>query len=109
MISNAAIGRIDVLGLVYTAAYVPDTNETIESVSIAEHAGSTTVQLDDANHAGGFTHCATPVREADRASSCGDRRLILAIGLLRPQCRAEEARVPPSPPDRVQSNVQPTD
>lgn len=53
MISNAAIGRIDVLGLVYTAAYVPDTNETIESVSIAEHAGSTTVQLDDANHAGG--------------------------------------------------------
>ena len=38
MISNAAIGRIDVLGLVYTAAYVPDTNETIENVSIAEHA-----------------------------------------------------------------------
>jgi hypothetical protein len=59
VISNAAIGRIGVLGLVYTAAYVPDTNETIESVSIVQHAGSTTVQLDDANHAGGFTHCAT--------------------------------------------------
>jgi pimeloyl-ACP methyl ester carboxylesterase len=33
VISNAAIGRTDVLGLVYTAAYVPDTGETIESVS----------------------------------------------------------------------------
>jgi pimeloyl-ACP methyl ester carboxylesterase len=34
VISNAAIGRTDVLGLVYTAAYVPDTGETIESVSV---------------------------------------------------------------------------
>src|SRR4029453_15989568 len=33
VISNAASGRSDVLGLVYTAAYVPDTGETIESVS----------------------------------------------------------------------------
>jgi len=32
--SNAAIGRTDVRGLVYTAAYVPDTGETIESVSV---------------------------------------------------------------------------
>jgi pimeloyl-ACP methyl ester carboxylesterase len=30
VISNAAIGRTDVLGLVYTAAYVPDVDETIE-------------------------------------------------------------------------------
>jgi pimeloyl-ACP methyl ester carboxylesterase len=34
VISNAAIGRTDVRGLVYTAAYVPDTGETIESVSV---------------------------------------------------------------------------
>ncbi|HEV8647937.1 MAG TPA: alpha/beta hydrolase [Actinomycetes bacterium] len=33
VISNAAVGRTDILGLVYTAAYVPDTGETIESVS----------------------------------------------------------------------------
>ena len=33
VISNAAVGRSDVLGLVDTAAYVPDTGETIESVS----------------------------------------------------------------------------
>ena len=33
VITNAAIGRSDVLGLVYTAAYVPDTNETITSLS----------------------------------------------------------------------------
>ena len=32
VITNAAIGRSDVLGLVYTAAYVPDTNETITSL-----------------------------------------------------------------------------
>jgi pimeloyl-ACP methyl ester carboxylesterase len=34
VISNAATGRTDVLGLVYTAAYVPDAGETIESVSV---------------------------------------------------------------------------
>ena len=33
VITNAAIGRTDVLGLVYTAAYVPDTDETITSLS----------------------------------------------------------------------------
>ena len=33
VITNAAIGRSDVLGLVYTAAYVPDANETITSLS----------------------------------------------------------------------------
>ena len=33
VITNAAIGRSDVLGLVYTAAYVPDTSETITSLS----------------------------------------------------------------------------
>jgi pimeloyl-ACP methyl ester carboxylesterase len=33
VITNAAIGRSDVLGLVYTAAYVPDTGETITSLS----------------------------------------------------------------------------
>jgi pimeloyl-ACP methyl ester carboxylesterase len=32
VISNAAVGRTDVLGLVYTAAYLPDTGETIESL-----------------------------------------------------------------------------
>jgi pimeloyl-ACP methyl ester carboxylesterase len=33
VITNAAIGRSDVRGLVYTAAYVPDANETITSLS----------------------------------------------------------------------------
>jgi pimeloyl-ACP methyl ester carboxylesterase len=33
VITNAAIGRSDVRGLVYTAAYVPDTGETINSLS----------------------------------------------------------------------------
>jgi pimeloyl-ACP methyl ester carboxylesterase len=33
VISNAAVGRTDVRGLVYTAAYVPDTGETIESLN----------------------------------------------------------------------------
>ena len=33
VITNAAIGRGDVLGLVYTAAYVPDVNETITTLS----------------------------------------------------------------------------
>lgn len=32
VISNAAVGRADVLGLLYTAAYVPDTGDTIESM-----------------------------------------------------------------------------
>ncbi len=34
VISNAAAGRTDVRGLVYTAAYVPDTGETIESLGV---------------------------------------------------------------------------
>jgi pimeloyl-ACP methyl ester carboxylesterase len=34
VISNAAIGRSDVRGLVYTAAFVPDTGETIESLGV---------------------------------------------------------------------------
>jgi pimeloyl-ACP methyl ester carboxylesterase len=33
VITNAAIGRTDVRGLVYTAAYVPDTDETITTLS----------------------------------------------------------------------------
>jgi pimeloyl-ACP methyl ester carboxylesterase len=33
VISNAAVGRTDVRGLVYTAAYVPDTGETSESLN----------------------------------------------------------------------------
>jgi pimeloyl-ACP methyl ester carboxylesterase len=33
VISNAAAGRTDVLGLVYTAAYVPDTGESIAGLS----------------------------------------------------------------------------
>ncbi len=32
VISNAASGRADVRGLVYTAAYMPDTNETVASL-----------------------------------------------------------------------------
>jgi pimeloyl-ACP methyl ester carboxylesterase len=32
VISNAAVGRSDVLGLVYTAAYMPDTGESIASL-----------------------------------------------------------------------------
>jgi len=35
VISNAAYGRSDVRGLVYTAAYLPDTGETIASMSAA--------------------------------------------------------------------------
>jgi pimeloyl-ACP methyl ester carboxylesterase len=34
VISNAAVGRTDVLGLVYTAAYVPDAGETIASLNV---------------------------------------------------------------------------
>ena len=33
VISNAMVGRTDVLGLVYTAAYVPDTGETIADLN----------------------------------------------------------------------------
>src|SRR4030095_12410481 len=33
VITNAASGRTDVRGLVYTAAYVPDSGETINSLS----------------------------------------------------------------------------
>jgi pimeloyl-ACP methyl ester carboxylesterase len=33
VISNAAVGRTDVRGLVYTAAYVPDTGETIAGLN----------------------------------------------------------------------------
>jgi hypothetical protein len=32
IISNAAAGRSDVLGLVHTAAFVPDTGETMASL-----------------------------------------------------------------------------
>jgi len=34
VISNAAVGRTDVRGLVYTAAFVPDTGETIQSLGV---------------------------------------------------------------------------
>jgi pimeloyl-ACP methyl ester carboxylesterase len=34
VISNAAVGRTDVLGLVYTAAYVPDTDESIAGLNV---------------------------------------------------------------------------
>jgi pimeloyl-ACP methyl ester carboxylesterase len=34
VISNAAAGRTDVLGLVYTAAYVPDTGESIADLNV---------------------------------------------------------------------------
>jgi pimeloyl-ACP methyl ester carboxylesterase len=34
VISNATLGRTDVLGLVYTAAYVPDAGETIASLNV---------------------------------------------------------------------------
>jgi pimeloyl-ACP methyl ester carboxylesterase len=34
VISNAAVRRTDVLGLVYTAAYVPDAGETIASLNV---------------------------------------------------------------------------
>jgi pimeloyl-ACP methyl ester carboxylesterase len=40
VITNAAIGRSDVLGLVYTAAYVPDTGETITTLSDGYTPGS---------------------------------------------------------------------
>jgi pimeloyl-ACP methyl ester carboxylesterase len=34
VISNAAVGRTDVRGLVYTAGFLPDTGETIQSLSV---------------------------------------------------------------------------
>jgi pimeloyl-ACP methyl ester carboxylesterase len=40
VITNAAIGRSDVRGLVYTAAYVPDTGETINSLSVGYKPGA---------------------------------------------------------------------
>jgi pimeloyl-ACP methyl ester carboxylesterase len=40
VITNAAIGRSDVRGLVYTAAYVPDTGETINSMSVGYTPGA---------------------------------------------------------------------
>lgn len=40
VITNAASGRSDVLGLVYTAAYVPDTDETINSLEVGYTPGT---------------------------------------------------------------------
>ena len=40
VITNAATGRRDVRGLVYTAAYVPDTGETITSMSVGYEPGA---------------------------------------------------------------------
>jgi pimeloyl-ACP methyl ester carboxylesterase len=40
VITNAACGRNDVRGLVYTAAYVPDNGETINSLSVGYTPGA---------------------------------------------------------------------
>jgi pimeloyl-ACP methyl ester carboxylesterase len=40
VITNAASGRPDVRGLVYTAAYVPDSGETITSLSVGYASGA---------------------------------------------------------------------
>jgi pimeloyl-ACP methyl ester carboxylesterase len=40
VITNAASGRSDVRGLVYTAAYVPESGETITSLSVGYAAGA---------------------------------------------------------------------
>jgi pimeloyl-ACP methyl ester carboxylesterase len=40
VITNAAIGRADVRGLVYTAAYVPDTGETINGLGVGYTPGT---------------------------------------------------------------------
>ena len=40
VITNAASGRSDVRGLVYTAAYVPDSGETITSLSVGYTSGA---------------------------------------------------------------------
>jgi pimeloyl-ACP methyl ester carboxylesterase len=40
VITNAASGRTDVRGLVYTAAYVPDIGETINSMSVGYTSGA---------------------------------------------------------------------
>src|SRR5712691_4052417 len=40
VITNAASGRSDVRGLVYTAAYVPDSGETITSLSVGYTPGT---------------------------------------------------------------------
>jgi pimeloyl-ACP methyl ester carboxylesterase len=40
VITNAASGRSDVRGLVYTAAYVPDSGETINSLSVGYKPGA---------------------------------------------------------------------
>jgi pimeloyl-ACP methyl ester carboxylesterase len=40
VITNAASGRSDIRGLVYTAAYVPDSGETINSLSVSYAPGA---------------------------------------------------------------------
>jgi pimeloyl-ACP methyl ester carboxylesterase len=40
VVTNAASGRTDVRGLVYTAAYVPDSGETINSLSVGYAPGA---------------------------------------------------------------------
>src|SRR4051794_41658756 len=40
VITNAASGRTDVRGLVYTAAYVPDSGETINDLSVGYRPGA---------------------------------------------------------------------
>jgi pimeloyl-ACP methyl ester carboxylesterase len=40
VITNAASGRTDVRGLVYTAAYVPDSGETINDLSVGYKPGA---------------------------------------------------------------------
>jgi len=95
VITNAAIGRSDVRGLVSTAAYVPDTGETINSLSVGYTQGAFLAHLlfapsfpfvivdpqffPRAPHALQDT-----LREADRTSGSLDRNLI-------------PARWPPSP------------
>jgi len=45
VITNAASGRTDVRGLVYTAAYVPDSGETIYSLSVGYTPGAFLARL----------------------------------------------------------------
>jgi pimeloyl-ACP methyl ester carboxylesterase len=40
VITNAASGRSDLRGLVYTGAYVPDTDETINSLEVGYTPGT---------------------------------------------------------------------
>ena len=74
VISNAAFGRSDVLGLVFTAAFVPDEGESILSLG-TNAAVNTSPSASEPAERGDLEMHASAVRMADQESSCrGYRR-----------------------------------